>query len=119
MLRIAEARSARGWSQEQLAVAVGTTQQTLQRWESGRTDPQVSKVEAISAALGVTMSYLLGVSDEMHPSTDGLSPDERRLVDLYRSTDARGRASIMRTAEGEAGVEGQSSDGFDTRIVSV
>lgn len=61
MLRIAEARISRGWSQEQLAQAIGTTQQTVQRWETGQTDPQVGRVEAISAALGVTMSYLLGV----------------------------------------------------------
>ena len=118
MLRITEARNARGWSQEQLAEAVGTTQQTLQRWESGRTDPQVGKVEAVSAALGVTMSYLLGVSDEMYPVVDGLSPDERRLLDLYRATDARGRAAILRTAEGEAGVEAQREDGLGPGAVN-
>jgi transcriptional regulator with XRE-family HTH domain len=111
MLRIAEARAARGWSQEQLAEAVGTTQQTLQRWESGRVDPQVGKIEAISAALGVTMSYLLGVDVPEHD--DALSPDERRLVELYRMSDARGRASIMRTAVGEAGVERELSGGMN------
>ena len=106
MLRIAEARNARGWSQEQLAEAVGTTQQTLQRWESGRTDPQVGKVEAVSAALGVTVSYLLGVSDEMYPTVDGLSPDERHLLDLYRRCNDKGRESLLQMAEVTAGLFG-------------
>ena len=73
MLRIAEARHIRNWSQEQLAEAVGTTQQTIQRWETGAVDPKISKVEAMSAALGVTMSFLLGVDPIEYDSSAALS----------------------------------------------
>ena len=104
MLRIADARNARGWSQEQLAAAVGTTQQTIQRWETGQTDPQVSKVAAISAALGVTMSYLLGV-DSQAGTTPTLTDEEQQLVDLYRHSNPQGREAIMAVARASSGVE--------------
>ena len=104
MLRIADARNARGWSQEQLAAAIGTTQQTVQRWETGQTDPQVSKVAAISAALGVTMSYLLGV-DSQTSAMQTLTEEEQQLVSLYRNSNPQGREAIMAVARVSSGVE--------------
>ena len=100
MLRIAEAREARGWTQEQLAQAVGTTQQTIQRWESGQTDPQISKVEAVSKALGITMSFLLGVDANGNGET--LSANERELVDILRSVTPQGMNELMIYARGVA-----------------
>lgn len=82
MLKIAEARSARGWTQKQLADAVGTTQQTIQRWESGETDPQVSKLVAISKHLDVTMSYLLDIGHREESEDD---QNEQCLIEMYRS----------------------------------
>lgn len=101
MLRIAEAREARGWTQEQLAQAIGTTQQTVQRWESGQTDPQVSKVEAISKALGITMSFLLGV-DSAGNEKDVLSAAEQELVDIMRGITPEGVNQLMIYARGIA-----------------
>lgn len=97
MLRIAEARARRGWSQERLAEAIGSTQQTIQRWETGQTDPQVSKVEAISSALDVTVSYLVGDSSEREGSTPA-TLTEVELLDLYRSCDPRGRVYLLEVA---------------------
>jgi hypothetical protein len=37
------------------------------------------------------------------------SDDEQRLLDLYRSTDDRGRLVIMSVAESQQGVEGPSA----------
>ena len=105
MLRIAEARQIHNWSQEQLAEAIGTTQQTIQRWETGAVDPKISKVEAISAALGVTMSYLLGV-DSVEYDSGQISEQERRLVDLYRQCSPKGREYLLQVAEVTAGLFG-------------
>lgn len=98
MLRIAEAREARGWTQEQLAQAVGTTQQTIQRWESGQVDPKVSKVEDISRALGITLSFILGVDENGKDVTAPLSPEEQRVIALYRSMTPQYRAMLVKTA---------------------
>lgn len=67
--KIAEARAAKGWSQQRLADELGTTQQTIQRYESGARDIKSSVILQLSETLGVTVSYLLGVSEEA-PSSD-------------------------------------------------
>lgn len=70
--KIAEARAAKGWSQQRLADELGTTQQTIQRYESGARDIKSSVILQLSETLGVTVSYLLGVSDEA-PRADASS----------------------------------------------
>ena len=98
MLRIGEAREARGWTQEQLAQAIGTTQQTIQRWESGQTDPQVSKVEAISKTLGITMSFLLGIDSNGNESKNQFSASEQALVEYFRAMNPEYRDVLMKVA---------------------
>ena len=100
MLRIGEAREARGWTQAQLAQAIGTTQQTIQRWESGETDPKVTQVEAVSRALGITMTFLLGMDEPKQTAeTAAMSQDEGRLLRMFRMMDAIGRCAMMEQAE--------------------
>lgn len=93
MLKIKEAREARGWTQERLAQTVGTTQQTIQRWESGEVDPKSGKVMSISAALGITVSFIMGTDQPE------LSEDEKRLVELYRSMPKTSREKMLAFAE--------------------
>lgn len=67
--KIAEARIAKGWSQQELADKLGTTQQTIQRYESGARDIKSSVLVKLSVALGVTISYLLGMENAAIPNT--------------------------------------------------
>ena len=97
--KIEQARRARGWSQAELARRSGTTQQAIQRYESGEREPKVSAVISMASALGVTISYLLGLDDDASGET--LTSDEIRLLSLYRSTDERGRAAIMAVADSQ------------------
>lgn len=62
--KIAEARRAKGWSQTDLAKRIGTTQQQIARYESGANDVKSSVLLKMSCALGVTISYLLGVDSD-------------------------------------------------------
>lgn len=66
---IAKARNAKGWSQQQLADIMGTTQQTIQRYESGARDLKSSVLIKLSAALGVTISALLGLEPLPSPKS--------------------------------------------------
>ena len=95
-MRIREIREAKGWTQEQLAIAMSTTQQTIQRWESERTDVKSNQLKDLSRVLGVTVSYLLGIDEGV--DDDRLSVDERNLVELYRSMDADKRSTLIDTA---------------------
>lgn len=68
--RIAEARISKGWTQAELAEKIGTTQQQIARYESGSNDVKSSVLIKMSKAMGVTVSYLLGVSKELDNAAD-------------------------------------------------
>ncbi|MFJ1549516.1 helix-turn-helix transcriptional regulator [Streptomyces sp. NPDC088246] len=56
--RFADLRKARGFSQEGFAEAVGADRSTVQRWESGKTDPQPWQRLKIAKVLSITASEL-------------------------------------------------------------
>ena len=66
--RIAMARAAKGWSQTDLANKIGSTQQQVARYESGENDVKSSALLKMSAALNVTVSYLLSLDDSPQPT---------------------------------------------------
>ena len=97
--RIAEARSMRGLSQSQLAKLMGTSQQQVARFERPDADVKSGVLVRASKALGVSVSYLLGISDEptepAPPSELIVSDTERYLIECYRAcTDDRRRRLV-------------------------
>lgn len=95
MLRIAEAREVRGWTQAKLAESLGTTQQTVQRWESGQTDPKISQIKKISETLGITLSFILGMD-----GYEQLDDTEQEMVGIIRSLSPEGKKQLMVYARG-------------------
>ncbi len=53
-----------GWSQQQLAKALGTAQSVLSHLESGATDPRLSVLERWAAALGTSLEALVAAASE-------------------------------------------------------
>lgn len=66
--KIAETRIAKGWTQKDLAQKIGTTQQQVARYESGDNDVKASMLVKMSNAMGVTISYLLGMENALIPN---------------------------------------------------
>lgn len=62
--RIAQARLAKGWTQAQLAEAVGVAKQHISRWEKGINKPSVAALVKIAGALGVDLMTLIDVGDK-------------------------------------------------------
>lgn len=114
MFEIKKMRIRAGLSQQQAADALEIKKARYGDWE--RETHIVNLRDAIRVAdlFNCTLDELAG-REWPPPSTatavGSLASDERDLIDLYRDTDARGKGAIMRTAEGEAGVEGQPSAG--------
>ena len=52
-------RERRGFTQRELAEVLGVTDKAVSKWESGRGLPDISLVEPLSAALGVSVAELL------------------------------------------------------------
>ena len=107
MLRIAEARYKCGWTQEQLAAAIESTQATVQRWETGQVVPQVSRLEDISKAMGISLSFILGLDE--HEQRHELSELESELLDIMRTITPEGQKQLMIYARGIASTYSKSN----------
>jgi DNA-binding XRE family transcriptional regulator len=70
MKTMRELRQERGWTQFDLALAVGVQPQTVYLWESGRRQPQVTQMRKLGQVFGIC-------SDEID-----LTP----VRDAYRAT---------------------------------
>ena len=57
--KIAELRRQRGWSQGNLAERLGVTRQSVSKWESGASVPDLDKIIGLSELFGVTTDYLI------------------------------------------------------------
>lgn len=60
--QLAVLRKQRGLTQAALAEKVGVEQPTIQRWEKGKREPELSQLFALAAALGVEPSALIDPS---------------------------------------------------------
>ncbi len=56
-------RLAAGLTQEQLAETVGVSRQTIAKWESGETSPDLEHALAVAEALGTTLDGLVTFND--------------------------------------------------------
>lgn len=61
--KLIELRKQKGLSQEQLANQLGVTRQSVSKWESGSTLPELAKIMALSEIFDVSVDYL--VKDQM------------------------------------------------------
>lgn len=61
--RLSKARAQAGLNKNQLARAVGTSWQHVDHWERGRRRPSYESLRRIGEALGVSIDYLLGLSE--------------------------------------------------------
>lgn len=56
---IAQARLSKGWTQKQLAEAIGTPQQRINEWETGVRNPKMQSLMKIGESLGVDWTTLI------------------------------------------------------------
>ena len=65
---IVQMRKALGLSQEQLAEQLGVSRQSISKWETGQSAPELDKLMALSRVFGVSTDALLG-----NPQAEGSS----------------------------------------------
>ncbi|HEY8414796.1 MAG TPA: helix-turn-helix transcriptional regulator, partial [Thermaerobacter sp.] len=63
-VRIRERRERLGWTQAEPAQATGTTRATVGNYEAGRREPDAATLLRLARALGTSVSYLLGETDD-------------------------------------------------------
>ena len=66
--KIIDLRKKNGWSQEELAEQLGVSRQSISKWESAQSMPDMNRILAMSRVFGVTTDYLL--KDELEPEQE-------------------------------------------------
>lgn len=95
--RIRTAREDHGWTQDQLAAAVGVSRSAVAQWETGRAGQVTANLTRVAAVLGVGVEHLMYGRDKMAP---GQAPtgDELAMLRLYRECSGEDRQLLLRTA---------------------
>ena len=74
--KIIDERKKNGWSQEELAEQLGVSRQSVSKWESAGSVPDLKKVIQMAELFGVSTDYLL---------KDELEKENRAVVETYGS----------------------------------
>ena len=84
--RIKKVANERGYSLKKLAIDAGFSENALYRYNQG-VEPKYSTVAALAKALGVSVDYLLGNTDEMHSNKkDDMPVDLEEVLDKLGPT---------------------------------
>ncbi len=95
MKRLKELREERGLSQTKLAEQLGTTQQTIHKYEHGTSEPEQKMLKRISDFFNVTTDYLID-HDQNKPPLDAR---EQHLIDTVRSLEKNDIDLIYKAAD--------------------
>lgn len=75
--RIAAYRKKKGYSQEDLAAMMNVTRQSVSRWESDATLPDIDRLITLSTLLGISLEEMLGMEkDAQEGNREGLSEEQ-------------------------------------------
>ncbi|MCI9126857.1 MAG: helix-turn-helix domain-containing protein [Eubacterium sp.] len=76
-------RKQKGWSQEELAAQMDVSRQSVSKWESGASTPDIDKIILLSQIFDTTTDYLL--KEEMNDISDSVLSEEKRKHSTYDS----------------------------------
>ncbi len=100
--RIRDRRKQLGLSAEYIAERLDCSPATIYRYENGYIEKMpIDSILPIAKILMVSPAYLMGWEDEssVQNVADGLSSNESKLVDVYRSVTVQGQQEMMAHAD--------------------
>lgn len=105
-------RREKGYSQEQLALMLGVSRQSVSKWEADSSMPEISKILQISDIFKVTTDYLLKDSIEKRQSTEEsvqkdfgeLSEKQARILEKLEKIEKK-EAEAVREYEYKSGLK--------------
>jgi len=89
-------RKQRGWSQEELAMRLDVSRQSVSKWESNQSIPDMNKVIQLSTLFNVTTDYLL--KEELTEEHANLDEDELDMIKprVIQDHEAREYLKVMK-----------------------
>ena len=108
--RFKRARRERGWSQTELARRMPVTQPSVAEWESGRKAPSMKNMVRLAKLLEVGFEWLSTGRGEVRPPSaysvsettpvyEVMSPEERRLLNLFARLKPKEREALLKFLE--------------------
>ena len=85
--KIIDLRKKNGWSQEELAEKMDVSRQSISKWESAQSVPDMARILRLSEIFGVSTDYLL--KDELESTEPAMLPDsgsEARTVSMEEAS---------------------------------
>ena len=79
--RIAAKRKELELSQEGLGARLGVSRQSIYKWESDASLPEIDKLVALSRLFNVPVGWLLGVEEESTQGSDPLSEEQLHMIE--------------------------------------
>ena len=88
-------RISRGMSQQQLADVIGTSQQSINKYENHNVEPDIATLIKIADHFETTVDFLVGHTVENAAiKSPWLSPEEQYLIDSFRQLSKDEKESI-------------------------
>lgn len=92
-------RNSKGISQQQLADAINTSQQSINKYENHNVEPDIATLMKLAAYFQTTVDYLVGYDADLSEDSPykGLefSKEEVLLIQKYRALSKEEKASIQ------------------------
>jgi transcriptional regulator with XRE-family HTH domain len=95
--RIRAARLERGWTQDDLAAAVGVSRSAVAQWETDRAGQIRANLARIADVLQIPVEHLIYGDEKLAPA-QAARGDELALLRLYRECSPDDRQILLRTA---------------------
>ena len=103
--KIMSLRKRNGWSQEELAQQLGVSRQSVSKWESMASMPDIQKIMAMSELFGVSTDYLLKDELEELPAT-AIAVDYAASSGQVDSSDPAAASTVGSTTDSTDGATG-------------
>lgn len=96
-------RKEKGISQQQLADIIGVTQQSINKYENHKIEPDIDTLIKLAVFFDTSVDYLVGHSSIRHVIEDvrryDLNSDEIRLVEGYRLLSKTQKETLQQVIE--------------------
>lgn len=84
--KIMDLRKKSGWSQEELAERLGISRQSVSKWETGESVPDIDKIIRMSELWNVSTDYLLKEDESQQGDTSVPETETSQSSDTYRES---------------------------------
>lgn len=85
-------RKQKGWSQEELAAQMDVSRQSVSKWESGASTPDIDKIILLSQIFGTTTDYLL--KDDIEDSEEITVENDEKCDNIQEKTESGDSSNI-------------------------